>query len=194
MGQTRISAVLALVTVACLGCGPGESTVGAPPGSAQSEESPAPQPVTAPAWADDALVLGPRGVGPLRLGMTEQEVVDTGAARAPLGSRHDGWPEGCRVLEYQPDHLGRVPDDTVNGALSADQGLERLSATRRMVTPEGIRLGSPIDEVREAYDRPEARPGTAITVAASRDAVYRLQLGKAVVSISLELRRLDCTI
>jgi hypothetical protein len=142
----------------------------------------------------DSLILGPDGVGPLRLGMTDQEVVDTHAARAPLGSRHDGWPVGCRVLQYRQERLGRTPGDTVNGALSAQQGLERMYATRRMVTPEGVRLGSTVGEVREAYNRPDAQAGDLVTVRASPEAVYRIQLGAVVVSISLELRRLDCTI
>ena len=98
------------------------------------------------------------------------------------------------MLQYRPGSLGRIPGDTVNGALSADQGLERLYATRRMVTPEGIRLGSTIAEVREAYDRPNARAGALITVSASRGAVYRIQLAGVVTSIALEKRHLDCTI
>jgi hypothetical protein len=145
-----------------------------------------------PATSPPDLVLGPRGVGPLRLGMRADQVAATDAATAPLGASHDGWRPGCRVLQYRPARLGRIPDDTVDGIVSARQGLEALYATERMITPEGIRLGSTIDEVRRAYGRPHTIAGDQVVVHASPGAVYRIQLEQVVTSISLQLRRLDC--
>lgn len=187
------TAVLAAWT--CVACGASSS--------APSARSPSPLPppqakervdVEATGPGGKPLVFGPHRVGPLRLGMTHQQVADTDAARVPLGSRHDGWPRGCRVLQYRPERLGRTPGDTLNGALSARQGLEQMYATRRMVTPEGISLGSTVRDVRDAYGRPDANAGDLVVVAASRRAVYRIQLEGVVTSLSLEMRRLDCTI
>ncbi|MCW2772357.1 MAG: hypothetical protein JWN91_683 [Nocardioides sp.] len=140
----------------------------------------------------NALVLGPRGVGPLRLGMPHEELLGTGTARDPLGARHDGWPRGCRVVHYRADRWGRTPDDTLNGALSSRHGLEQLSATPRMTTPEGISLGSSVQDVRAAYGRPGVQAWDLVVVPAGAEAVYRIQLSNVVTSISLELRDLDC--
>jgi hypothetical protein len=146
--------------------------------------------VDPPGWPP--LVLGPAGVGPLLLGMTHKEVANTGTATATVGSRHDGWSRRCRVLHFRPRHLGRVPGDTANGTVSARQGLEQIYATGRMITPQGIRIGSTVREVRAAYHRPLVSAGDFITVSASDRAVYRIQLKRLVMSISLELRRVDC--
>lgn len=147
--------------------------------------------VSPPGWPP--LVLGPRGAGPLRLGMSHQEIAHTGAATTPLGSQHDGWPPGCRILRYRGPRLGRVPGETLNGTVSPDHGLEQMYATRRMVTPQGIRIGSTIDDVRTAYDRPGVTTGDSVIVRVSNRAVYRIQIGRVVTSIALELHRLNCT-
>jgi hypothetical protein len=186
-----------LATWTCVGCGllGNDEPIQSPlPSSGRASDGVVES--DAPRAGGKSLVLGPRGVGRLRLGMTHQEVADTGAARDRLGSRHDGWPHGCRVLQYRLDQLGRPPGNTVNGALSPRQGIEVMYATPRMVTPEGVRLGSTARAVREAYHRPGVRIGDQVIVRASRQAVYRIQvgLGGRITSISLELRRLDCTI
>ncbi len=98
------------------------------------------------------------------------------------------------MVHYRPRQLGRIPGDTLNGVISDEHGLEVLYATPRMVTPEGIRRGSTILDVRGAYDRPELTSGASITVPASGDVVYRIDLGGVVVSMSLTVRRPVCTI
>lgn len=142
----------------------------------------------------DPVHFGPTGVGALRLGMTRVEVAATGLATTLPGSRHDGWRRGCFVLEYRPALLGRTPGNSLNGALSADQGLEVLYATYAMVTPQGVRLGSTIDEVRTAYGRPGLEPGDQLVVHASKPAIYRIFLDEVVTSMQLESRRPECTI
>lgn len=192
MKKVSRSAVVVLVTLTCMACGTSsDATSGTAPSKTPSK---GPESVATNGPTASSLVLGPHGVGPLQLGMTHQEVVNTHAAQAPLGSRHDGWRVGCRVLQYRPERLGRTPGDTLNGVLSAHQGLERMYATWRMVTPEGVHLGSTLNELREAYDRPNLQTGDLVTVRASPEAVYRIQVGAVVSSISLEMRRLDCTI
>lgn len=139
--------------------------------------------------------FGPAEAGALRLGMTRAEVAATGLATTRRGSRHDGWRRGCFVLKYRPGRLGRTPGDTINGAVSADQGLETLYATFAMVTPQGIRVGSPLEEVRTAYGRPGVERGDQVEVRASDRAVYRIFLEEAFVrSMQLELRRPECGI
>ncbi|HXH79470.1 hypothetical protein [Nocardioides sp.] len=138
------------------------------------------------------VVLGPQGAGPLHLGMTYQEIGDSGAASTVLGSRHDGWPAGCRILHYRASRFGRVPGATLNGTVSPERGLEQLYATSRMITPQGVRIGSSADDVAAAYDLAGVSPGESVTVPASARAVYRIQLTQVVTSISLELRQLGC--
>ncbi len=64
-----------------------------------------------------------------------------------------------------------------------------------MATPEGIRIGSTMDAVRSVFEQPDIGPGDLVIVRASDRAVYRVQLTRRrVTSLTLELRRLDCTI
>lgn len=122
------------------------------------------------------LVIGPDGAGPLRLGMTVQEVRATGVAQTYKGSAHDGWRPGCWIVDYRSVHLGRVPGDTLNGQLAVGRGVEVLYATRRMATPEGIRIGSTVAEVELAYDRKDLEPTQRVLVRASPRTLYRIQL------------------
>jgi hypothetical protein len=189
--KVSLASVVLLAASVCVACGaPGNAPSGA---ATEQARSTTPVQTTTTSKPDD-LVLGPNGVGALRLGMPHDDIVATGTAQAPLGARHDGWPSGCRVLQYRPERLGRIPGDSVNGAVSPGQGLETMYATRRMATPEGIRLGSTVLEVRAAYNRPDLTSGDLVTIPASPHAVYRIQLAGVVTSISLEMRRLDCTI
>ena len=101
----------------------------------------------------------------------------------------------ARVLgsAVPPREAWAHPGDTLNGTLSAEHGLEQLYATRRMVTPDGIRLGSTLQDVRAAYARPSVRVGDLLVVRASDRAVYRIQVTRVVAWISLDLRQLTCT-
>ncbi len=137
-------------------------------------------------------MFGPRRVGPLRLGMNRQQILDTGAASVVRASAHE-WPEGCWIVFYRTRRVGLVPHDHIFGIMSRRQGLEQVYATDRMITPEGIRVGSTIAEVRSAYHRPRLRVGYSITLPAARGLVYRIQLTRRVTSMSLERRSLDCT-
>jgi len=79
-----------------------------------------------------------------------------------------------------------------DGVDSPEQGLETLYATRRMATPVGIRIGSTVDEVRAAYDRPQLVAGDQVNIQVGHGAVYRIQLRRTVTSIALEFSHLDC--
>lgn len=141
----------------------------------------------------NSLRFGPRGAGPLRLGMSAKQVAATGAAKAlAVGGGHDGWPAGCWLVRYRASELGRVPHGATNGVVSRRHGLESIYATTRMVTPEGIGIGSSLNQVRSAYHRPDLQRGDLVTIRASGDIVYRIQLLRRVTSIALQYQRLDC--
>lgn len=184
-GSTLSAELMVVLAVACGACS--SNSAGTPSATrdastALSESAPG-----------QTLILGPDGVGPIRLGMTRQAITESGAAEILVGSRHDGWRPGCRVVVYRPDVLGQV--DTINGSVSKQKGLEQLSATTLMATPEGVRLGSSMAEVSSAYDLSDVVPGDEIVVRASDTADYRIQLDPdVVVAISLELRIRSCII
>ena len=125
--------------------------------------------------------------------MSPDEVNDSGAARAVPGAEHDGYQQGCHVLFYLPGRLGQA--DGFAGLASSQRGLEQLQATDRMVTPEGIRLGSTIAEVSAAYSRPNITAGDYLQIPASSATVYRMQMSRKgrVQSLSVERRTLLCS-
>ena len=140
-------------------------------------------------------VLGPDGVGALRLGMSPQEVEATGEATSTQGSAHDWWDPGCEVLDFEQGRFDEDDPSDQNGRVSPDQGLEQIRATADMATPEGIGIGSTIPEVLAAYpELDEVNSYDLVSVRASAAAVYLIQLDAAVSSMSLELRRQDCVI
>jgi hypothetical protein len=104
--------------------------------SAQARPSAAP-PSSLPA----DLVLGPDGIGRLRLGMTEREALATGQS-----SVKPGWQgrDGSRCFsQTTPEHL--------NVMFSNHHGLAVLSGPEQTRTPEGIRVGASVADVAAAY-------------------------------------------
>jgi hypothetical protein len=85
-------------------------------------------------------VLGPTGYGPLRLGMTEDQLVATGQV-AP-------------VREASP---GTCTQYTINGQtgsrleVSATRGLVLIDPGTRIHTPEGISEGATVEQVKAKY-------------------------------------------
>lgn len=191
LASPGLALVIAAAVISLAGCDGGPST-GADLGAAPASSSePAPSTATGGS-ATSRLTLGPLGVGPIRLGMTRSEIEQTGAAKTFTASRHDGWPRGCKILFYNAKRLGRTPGDTLNGVVSARHGLEQLHATTRMLTPAGIGIGSTLKEVEEAYGRSDLRHGDLVTVPATANYVYQIQIGRVVRSVSLQRKNLDC--
>jgi hypothetical protein len=86
------------------------------------------------------LVLGPTGIGKLRLGMSEQQASSTGEARVS-----PDWKSADTSTCYI---------QTVNGVtihFSRHHGLAVLSGPERTHTPEGVRAGASVAEVAAAY-------------------------------------------
>ena len=182
--------ILASLGAAACDAGVGDENLSASEAAATSDESARTE---APSDRPQRLVLGPTGAGPLRLGMSAAEVAATRSARSAPGSPHDGWLRGCRLLDYVDAELGRTPGRLVDGVVSPRNGLGQLVATPWMITPDGIRLGSPVEDVRRLLGRPSIEPGDLVTVEASEAAVYRVGMeSDRVASLSLELRRMGC--
>jgi hypothetical protein len=87
-----------------------------------------------------ARVLGPTGLGRLQIGMTTQTAEATGLVEAGEGDRD------CGSWYLKPD----VKGDAVAGWSS--RGVVSIAAYDRIATPEGIRIGSTLDQVETAYD------------------------------------------
>lgn len=196
MRPVTFAAVLAMAiaTSACESHSTSTATGG--PGATRTPATPqaSPSSTASATVSNPLLVLGPEGVGPLRLGMTVREVKATGAASASVSSSaagiEEGWVPGCGPIFYNARVLGS--SGYLNGIVSARLGIEQLNATTRMVTPQGIHLGSSLDEVRKAFRRPGARDGDQVVLKASKDSVYVIQVEHVVTDISLQRRRVTC--
>ncbi|WP_285489764.1 hypothetical protein [Amycolatopsis taiwanensis] len=92
--------------------------------------------------------LGPDGFGKIRLRMTMDEVQTTGQFVLAKGQ---GYP-GCRV----GNEVGATPGKGGVVWVSDVYGVVKISSYFGVRTPEGIGLGSSVDDVRAAY------PGTRV--------------------------------
>lgn len=193
---TIAAAALALVvpTAACESHSTSSGAGGSGATRAQATHRPSRSNSVSPSASKPLVVLGPDGVGPLRLGMTVRQIKGTRAASASLSSSaagvEEGWVPGCGPIFYNARVLGS--SGYLNGIVSARRGIEQLNATTRMVTPQGIHLGSSLEDVRKALNRPAIIDGDRISLKASNDAVYVIQLDRVVTDLSLERRRVTC--
>jgi hypothetical protein len=88
------------------------------------------------------LVLGPTGIGKLRLGMSEQQARSTGEA-----TMSPDWKSG------NSSTCGIETVDGVTIHFSRHHGLAVLSGPERTHTPEGVRAGASVAEVAAAYPK-----------------------------------------
>lgn len=139
---------------------------------------------TRPTYEVTTALLGPDGIGPLQLGMTERQAVATGALGRPTS-------RGGRCASYPVNGPG------VTARISSADGITAFVAGSGVRTPEGIRIGSPRSAVRRAYGEPNARtvmPGTSYPVPGNPGAVYRFSFDARdlVASITLRLSSGKC--
>ncbi|GAA1607145.1 hypothetical protein GCM10009828_038280 [Actinoplanes couchii] len=139
------------------------------------------------------LVLGPNGLGALKLGMSMSAALKTGLL---VG---DGEPttQGCNT-DYQPKAAGsaRAPVFFNQGD---GLGLVSFTAYPGVATPEGIKLGSSAAAVGRAYPSaknmtgPEADGRWYAPVPGNSEARYNITLtGGKVTHFNLQLNRQGC--
>ncbi|GGN48303.1 hypothetical protein FHR83_007653 [Actinoplanes campanulatus] len=144
-------AVATLVT----GCANAPQTVAgeaAPAGVASPSPSPAassakpvssPSPSSSPSTTTNspALVFGPVGVGKLKIGMSVEDAVAIGELKSS-----DVPEEGCG---YSAVRVAKPK--VVKVTYEMDRGITAIPAWGRIATPEGIRIGSTLAQVKAAY-------------------------------------------
>jgi hypothetical protein len=86
------------------------------------------------------LVLGPTSLGKLKIGMLPKAATATGEIDAPVPA------QGCGSAA-----LKSANSDDVKVTYSADRGLVAIPAYGRIATPEGIRIGSSMAQLKAAY-------------------------------------------
>ncbi|MEU8000151.1 hypothetical protein AB0B66_03090 [Catellatospora sp. NPDC049111] len=180
------AAILSAVLLAA--CDTGAATGPAAASSA------APATSTAPTRPAGEVPLGPAGYGALRLGMTPAQAAATKLITTPAGEKTGCWTYAHLIGS------GKTGQDDIDGRLffSEKLGLAAIYAYPGVETPEGITVGSAVDEVRRAYPSWEAVGGEAegrgyVKVPGNDAAVYRIEVDKGkVIQLSLQLGNQDC--
>ncbi|RZU49064.1 hypothetical protein EV385_0799 [Krasilnikovia cinnamomea] len=212
MTRTRLAGVVLVGALAVAGCDDGPRRLdgnaapagGSPPTSAalapsalapSAPGSPAPAPSTTPPAAGPkpstspaALVLGPQGLGALKLGMTLEQARATGMI---VGYKVEDFTGHCGISKL------RGTNATV--FFTPGLGLSSIDMYGGIRTPEGIRLGSSIDGVRKAYPDWEEIVGGGDTgygwadTPGNRKAGYRIDVRKGKVDgVALALEGQKC--
>jgi hypothetical protein len=111
------------------------------PSSATSEPSSATStPPSNGSPKTSTLVLGPTGLGKLKIGMLPKAATATGEINAPVPE------QGCGYALIKA-----AKSEDIGVTYSADRGLVAIPAYNRIATPEGIRIGSTVTQLKAAY-------------------------------------------
>ncbi|GGS17697.1 hypothetical protein [Actinokineospora fastidiosa] len=139
-----------------------------------------------------ARVLGPDGLGALKLGMTYEQAMATGAL-----VQDDPPVEGCGGYNLR----SHPKENGFSVGITPELGVAAIFLTPQVRTPEGIRLGSPVEDFFTAYPAAEAQRDSyrehyqiVIPVPGNDRAIYHL-VGTAdgkVGSLALALRDHGC--
>jgi hypothetical protein len=134
------SAAASTSSAASTSTSPGAPKPGAPKsGEPQSGKPQSGAPKTE-APKNTVLVLGPTSLGKLKIGMLPKAATATGEIDAPVPA------QGCGSAA-----LKSANSDDVKVTYSADRGLVAIPAYGRIATPEGIRIGSSVAQLKAAY-------------------------------------------
>lgn len=180
-GAVLVGDRLALVSLAYTGdMGSGADTAASPmndavetvarlaAGSTASTENPA---------------FGPRGLGPVHLGMSALDVESSGVVL------EDSHGQGCTTFTAEPE------GNPVLGFLTENQGVSVLLVDGEgTLTPAGIGIGAAEERVREAYPDAEDVPmGLVATVPGFSDRQYTFAFEDGrLVEMALRLERQTC--
>jgi hypothetical protein len=124
VAQVAVAALMVLITVSLV---------------RGARHDPPARPAVAGASDRPELVLGPAGIGKLRLGMSEREAAATGQAKEGAAAGKDGAKCAFQTV------------DGVNLGFSHRHGLAVITVAGAARTPEGIRPGASVDQVAAAY-------------------------------------------
>ncbi|WP_433252646.1 hypothetical protein ACQPYK_23280 [Streptosporangium sp. CA-135522] len=131
--------------------------------------------------------LGPHGYGAVTFGMTVKQATTTGdvVKKLPGNGGCSGWD-----LKKFP-----TPKDSVGIYISPKVGLAAIFAAKGMKTPEGIKIGSTVEQVKAAYPRirKDVHGLYVITVPGNKEAYYTFGVthGK-VTEYGIALNKQDC--
>jgi hypothetical protein len=134
-------------------------------------------------------VLGPTGLGTLKLGMSPDDAYATGLITKPSGGT------GCDLM------AGLVGSASTQGVrFTSDGRLSAISAYGDIATPEGVRLGTTVDKLTAAYpayraidEGQEADDRGYADVPGHSDLHYRVEThGGVVVSLTLQSKAHGC--
>ena len=114
---------------------------------------------------DPNATIGPLGIGSLHLGMYTWE--------APAASLVKALPSQGPCETFAIKALPKPDPGSTHGYASENQGVMTLFAQQGMTTPEGIGLGSTLDDIRAAYpNAEESVHGWSVPVAGFTDRTY----------------------
>ncbi|MBW6438609.1 hypothetical protein KZ829_33275 [Actinoplanes hulinensis] len=156
MRKVGLAAVMVAAAFVVGGCGQDVERLdgaAAPDGVGATSPSPSVTPSPSPSVSSASpkpsrtsaapLVLGPRGLGELRLGMTVKEAQATGMI---TGYHVEDYLHNCGIAEFKAGNGKGGVSFTPN-----EVGLSNIYAYGSIGTPEGIRLGSTYTAVKKAY-------------------------------------------
>ncbi|GID96328.1 hypothetical protein Adi01nite_57400 [Amorphoplanes digitatis] len=148
-------------------------------------------------------MIGPFGVGALKLGMNRKQAEATGLITKWVASA----PAGCSVTAHLRDRDRNPGDADVDGDegnifYSKERGIQAIDAHVGLHTPEGIKLGSSLDQVKTAYPDwwdadadadAEGNGQDLVDVPGNPRAVYQIAINEfTVVHLALHVRQQDC--
>ncbi|MFY1617430.1 hypothetical protein [Micromonospora sp. WMMD736] len=165
------------------------ATTGSPTPPAPSASSTPSARQSSAATRPTSLVLGPNGIGSLKLGMTRQQATGTGLLRAFADTT-----AGCT-----PAHLRAAPSEEGIVNLSPTLGIATINAYEGIKTPEGVHIGMSSAEMLRIYPGWKTADGDATNgrgfakTPGNSKAVYRIATrnGK-VIDLTLQYANQDC--
>lgn len=151
---------------------------------------PSTPPSQAPSSAiNGSLVLGPNGIGSLKLGMGRQQALNTGLL---LG--YDNNESGC-----EETHLRGAPTGKGIVLYSQALGIAVIDAYGSVKTPQGLRIGMSSAEMLRIYPDWSVANGDStngrgsVSAPGNDKAVYRIEMvNGTVISVTLQFRNQDC--
>ncbi|WP_158510590.1 hypothetical protein [Actinoplanes friuliensis] len=167
---------------------PSKSPSKSPPGSSPTSSSPKSRPT----------VLGPNGLGALKLGMSQKEAEATGVLTAFKGKINEGCNQPAHVRYASGINPG---SDGMVYYSPGVLGIQIIDAYTGVRTPEGITLGSSAKAMRRAYpdwrnateEDPTADGRGYAEVAGNGKARYRIVTANGlVVELTLQWVNQNC--